>query len=942
MNNPITKTKIAINACSISLLFLCFYSINSSNLFAQDNAAELTKALTEFNENFANEDEKATPSRSGRGGTVSAGAADGYKSFVQNELQNIFFKAGKIDEQQMEDITFAGLNEERIKLAITLCESDQRACFLIDEYKSYKSKENMPKTYEDLQLFGQDIFFGYSNEFNFYDSLPLNDDYIIKIGDVIKISLFGGFTLEASIEVGANGSIIIPDIGEYMVAGLSYSEASTNIKNDISNKFAGTEAYISLGSVRSKQVFVLGNVITPGTYALNAFGTALNALISSGGVKNNSSLRTIQLKKKNNVIEEIDLYNLLINGDISSADFILDDGDTILVGGLQSSISIIGEVIRPAIYEIIENQTLSDVISFALGTTPFADINNISVKRLMPSGEKIVLNPKNLSFILQNGDQITVNTSEGQTIQSIALAGAIRNAGDYSIEQNLTLGDIIDLDKDLLDNTYTGIGVIKRLNFSSKSYRLVTFNLSSQSDLNSLNLYSGDQIFIFSQDDIKYTQSKEVHAYLKERLNPQKQPAQLLDIEDINSNIDLNEQEIKDRYLSELKGNYPKSYNTCLSYLDGLLVNPISNFVEAKLELFESSISSSCPELLSNNPDLLPILIINSIPVLGNVRFPALYPTTRDLNALEIFNLAGGVLVSKLNTVPSFDVGIRARGFGLYPYEALKDLTNITMLNLRINEESIPQGYVTLKGEFNNPGTYQISKGTTLSQIYDRAGGLTKNAYPLAGILTRESVRLIEQQAISRSQAELSEILSSAVASGYLEQNSTDLIGLISLMTSLDDTKAIGRLVTELNPTLFKTTPSLDIELHDGDVIHIPKLLNTVTIVGQVLNPVTVPHKVGEKFDYYIKLAGGTKKEAERSKIYVLQPNGVSLRRKNGFQIPVLPFMPFERDDILPGGTLVVPRKARPLDSIALVETITPVLANLSVTAASIAAISDN
>lgn len=947
MSNPITKTKITVTVRTISLFFLCFYSINPSNLFAQDTAAELTKALTEFNERFESEDDASAPGRSGRSsrsGTVSAGAADGYKSFVQNELQNIFYKSGEIDEQQMEDITFAGLNDERIKLAITLCETDQRACFLIDEYKSYKSKVDMPKAYEDLQLFGQDIFFGFSNEFNFYDSLPLNDDYIIKIGDVIKISLFGGFTLEASIEVGANGTIIIPDIGEYMVAGLSYSEASNNIKNDITNKFAGTEAYISLGSVRSKQVFVLGNVITPGTYALNAFGTALNALISSGGVKNNSSLRTIQLKKKNNVIEEIDLYNLLINGDISSADFILDDGDTILVGGLQSSISIIGEVIRPAIYEIIENQTLSDVISFALGTTPFADINNISVTRLMPSGEKIVLNPKNLSFILQNGDQITVNTSEGQTIQSIALAGAIRNAGDYSIEQNLTLGDIIDLDKDLLDNTYTGIGVIKRLNFASKSYRLVTFNLSSQSGLNSLNLYSGDQIFIFSQDDIKYTQSKEVHTYLKERLNPQKQPAQLLDIEDINANIDLekNEQEIKDKYLAELKGNYPKSYNTCLSYLDGLLVNPISNFVKAKLELFESSISSSCPELISNNPDLLPILIINSIPVLGNVRFPALYPTTRDLNALEIFNLAGGVLVSKLNTVPSFDVGIRARGFGLYPYEALKDLTNITMLNLRINEESIPQGYVTLKGEFNNPGTYQIAKGTTLSQIYARVGGLTENAYPLAGILTRESVRQIEQQAISRSQAELSEILSSAVASGYLEQNSTDLIGLISLMTALDDTKAIGRLVTELNPTLVKTTPSLDIELHDGDVIHIPKLLNTVTIVGQVLNPVTVPHKVGEKFDYYIKLAGGTKKEAERSKIYVLQPNGVSLRRKNGFQIPVLPFMPFERDDILPGGTLVVPRKARPLDSIALVETITPVLANLSVTAASIAAISDN
>ena len=84
------------------------------------------------------------------------------------------------------------------------------------------------------------------------------------------------------------------------------------------------------------------------------------------------------------------------------------------------------------------------------------------------------------------------------------------------------------------------------------------------------------------------------------------------------------------------------------------------------------------------------------------------------------------------------------------------------------------------------------------------------------------------------------------------------------------------------------------------------------------------------------------KKEADKGKVYAILPNGEALRRKQGIQIPVLPFLPFDRTDILPGSTIVVPRKARPLDSLALVETITPVLANLSVTAASIAAISDN
>ena len=905
------------------LLISTFILIAPSKILAQEPGDDLKAALDKFNKN--NEGSDST------GGSKASGGGGSYQSFVQNELQNIFAQTAKLDEQQMQDITFAEINARRIELAVSLCEQDQRACFLVDQYRSYKTKEDMPKEFEALKLFGQDIFSGYTNDFNFYDSLPLDNQYIIKIGDKFKISLFGGFTLETSLTVDINGSIIIPDVGKYQAAGSTYSDLSSNIKKDISNKYPGTEAFLSLESLRSKQVFALGNVRSPGTYALNAFGTALNALISSGGVKDNSSLRSLEVIRKNNVIEQIDLYDLLINGDMSSADFVLNDGDSILVKGLQSSVSMIGEVIRPAIYEIQDNQKLSEVIDFALGTTPFADMSNISVKRLMASGEKTIINPEDGNFILQNGDQIRINTSSGQTVQSLELVGAIRNAGDYSLDKNLTLGSIINLGRDLLAETYTGFGVIKRLNFASKSFRLITFNLSNQSQLDLLNLYSGDQIFVFSKDDIKYTQSSEVYNYLHSKLNAANELKLPLDAQNMPFQIVAKDQE-----------SSALPYNACLASLDGLLVNPISNFISAKLELFPSVIAADCPELLSNNSELLPILIINSIPVLGNIRFPGLYPTTRDLNALEIFNLAGGVLVSKLNSIPSFDVGVRARGFGVYPYESLKDLTNISMLNLRIDELSIPSGFVTLNGEFINPGTYQITKDTRLSQLYERAGGLTSNAYPLGGMLTRESVRKIEQKAINRSKAELSEILSSAVASGYLKQNSTDLIGLISLMTSLDDAKATGRLVTELNPTIIKTMPSLDIALHDGDTIYMPKLLNTVTVVGQVLNPVTVPHKAGEKFDYYLKLAGGTKKEADRSKIYVLQPNGVSLRRKNGFKIPLLPFMSFERDDILPGATLVVPRQARPLDSLALVETVTPILANLSVTAASIAAISKN
>ena len=909
-----------------SILILTFLMPNTAYLQEDDKLTQILESLNEKKTVGLNSSEISAPEQSG------------YKSFVQNELQNIFSQIDALSQREKDDITFAEINEKRIELATSLCTRDQRACFLVDEYRSYESQEDFPVSVEELKLFGQDVFSGYSNDFNFYDSLPLGDDYVIKIGDLVKVSLYGGFQFDKELIVDMTGSIAVEGVGEFQIAGLNFKDASNKIKDGISSKFVGTEAIISLTKIRSKQVFILGNVRTPGTYALNAFGTALNGLISSGGVKDNSSLRSIQIIRNNNVIKKLDLYDLLMNGDVSSSDFVLSDGDSVLVSGLQSSASIIGEVIRPAIYEIEENQTLGDLIQYALGTTPFADKSNISIKRLLSSGETTTINPIDINkFSLRNGDRVTVHSAEGQKINSISLIGAIRNAGEYSTDGNNTLGKIINIESDLLDNTYTGFAVVKRLNFSSKSYRLLTFNLSNQSELDVFNLYSGDEIYIFSKDDIEYSQSREVYNYLSKQSSDlgKSRNADSMLTNIIDSNKDSSE------LLDNNNGNQ-YMVNSCLSSLDVLKTQPISNLVDAKLELFPSSKIVKCTPLFKKYNDLLPILIINSVPVTGNIRFPGLYPTSRDLNALDLFNFAGGFLLSKLNTEPIFEVGIRARGFRSFKFQDLANLTNITMLNLKLDSTSMSTGYVHLTGQFKNPGIYPIAANTSLNELYDRAGGLTEDAYPLGGIFTRTTIKKLESEAFKRSKAELSQILASAVASGYVEQNSTDLVGLISLMSSLENANPIGRLVTELNPIKIRNSIEDNIILEDGDMVFIPKVQTTVTIVGQVLNPVTVPHNVGASFNDYLKLAGGLKKEADKGKVYAILPNGEALRRKRGISLPVLPYLPFERADILPGSTIVVPRKARPLDSLALVETLTPILANLSVTAASIAAISDN
>ena len=154
-------------------------------------------------------------------------------------------------------------------------------------------------------------------------------------------------------------------------------------------------------------------------------------------------------------------------------------------------------------------------------------------------------------------------------------------------------------------------------------------------------------------------------------------------------------------------------------------------------------------------------------------------------------------------------------------------------------------------------------------------------------------------------------------------------------MTSVSDTGPVGRVVTELDPRIIKNNRQLDIYLENGDEIYVPVRTNTISVVGSVLNPVTIPYQPTHSIKKYLSEAGGLKDYADPSKIYVLLPNGKSIAGNR--------FALFSRaQEILPGSTIIVPRKARPLSGLAFVEYITPVLANLSITAASINSISSN
>ena len=878
----------------------------------------------------------------GESGSTSSDRDDdktgGYKSFVQNEYEGIVKQLKELSLDEKKEIYFSDLAEQRIELATQLCIKDKRACFLIDEYREFaESDQNEIKTFDNLELFGVDIFSGYRTDFNFYENMPVGGDYKIKIGDKVRVLLFGGLDQDAEIDVDRRGHIVVEEVGSIPIAGLTLSDAKQRIEQEISDNYFGTEVIVSLKQIRAKQVFVIGNVHVPGSYTLNTFGTVLNGLISAGGIKNTSSLRSIKVIRNKNEIAEVDLYNLLIDGDTGLVDLILQDGDSVVVGGLKDSVSILGEVQRPAKYEIKSDDNLGSVLNYALGINAFADIDNISIERVLSSGKTAILNPGgDLNFSLKNGDRITVNTVIGEKTNYFSINGEIRNSGEYTFNENKVLGDFINLDRDLLDTSYVGLAVLKRLDPISKSYNAFTFDLTNSNRLSKIRLFSGDQIFIFSKDDIAFIQSKTLAKYIKSMATEDNEQSfdgldfydssEALASEDLSDNPFLNKGDTID--ISDEKYQ-------CLASLEALNKKPLLAFLESKFETFEPVNEAGCSNLLTMHSELLPILIVNSIPVVGNVRFPGIYPIGAGVNGRNIFNLAGGFLYETLTSDTSFEVGTKYDGFKKYSFNDLLKLSQITFFNPRLDFSSIYEGHITLVGEFNNPGIYSIDGSTTLMDVYDRAGGLTQNAYPLGGIFTRDSVKDQETKAIERAKQELTEILSTAVTSGYLKDSSTDLVSLVALMSNISNVESIGRLVTELNPSVISRNPNQDTLLESGDIIYMPSIKNVVTVVGQVLNPVTIPFETGAGFSKYIDLSGGLKNDADESRIYAILPNGTSIKFEKSF-------FGLGAKDLLPGSTIIVPRQARPLDSLALVETLSPILANLSVTAASIAAISNN
>jgi polysaccharide export outer membrane protein len=396
-----------------------------------------------------------------------------------------------------------------------------------------------------LPVFGQNLFEIVPSTFAPLENVPVPADYVIGPGDELLIRVWGQLSLNERVVVGRNGSIYLAKIGEFSVAGLKYEQLHSFLNSEFSRIFKNYEFSVSLGQLRSIQIFMVGQVRRPGTYTVSSLSTLINALFVSGGPSKSGSMRRIQLKRDAKIVTTLDLYDLIQNGD-KSRDASLLPGDVIYVPPVGPVVAIVGSVNIPAIYELKDHDTLKDAIVYAGGLNNTAAgekafVERIDVHRVRKVTE-FALNEMELKNEMLDGDILRFQPVSPRFENAVTLRGNIAWPGRYPWRDGMRVKDLIPNHEFLItrdywerqnllvghekqpqkDNTDTNVvknevkrmsaeinwdyAVIERMDQQGLTSHLLPFNLAKAitgDENNNLVLQRNDILTIFSQADIE-------------------------------------------------------------------------------------------------------------------------------------------------------------------------------------------------------------------------------------------------------------------------------------------------------------------------------------------------------------------------------------------------------------------------------------------------------
>jgi len=362
----------------------------------------------------------------------------------------------------------------------------------------------------DLKQFGYDFFKNSQQLTNAIDAMPAATDYQLGPGDVLNLNVWGAVNFRQELTVGRNGELTIPKIGTVRVWGLTFDKAQTAVKEALSRSYRNFEMSLTLGKLRSIQVYVVGEVEAPGNYPVSSLATVINALAAAGGPSRNGSLRAVRITRGSQTVATVDLYDMLLSGD-RNKDVQLQNGDTIFVPVIGPIVAVAGEVRRPAIYELNGKTTLPEILQMAGGVAASGSLGRIQIERIENNSSRIALDyslkssdPKaELGTVeLKDRDMVKVFPVQAAVRQVVVLKGNVQQVGEYQFRPLMRLTDLIPSTQMLLPESYLDSVEITRMTPPDYRKELITVSLRralAGNQVDNLLLQEQDTVKVFSR-----------------------------------------------------------------------------------------------------------------------------------------------------------------------------------------------------------------------------------------------------------------------------------------------------------------------------------------------------------------------------------------------------------------------------------------------------------
>ncbi len=728
----------------------------------------------------------------------------------------------------------------------------------LNEVLKKRQQSNDPVTDKPLEerLFGFHIFSN-NERLTFEPSLnmPAPKTYVLGPGDELFIDIYGASEQYYEAKINSEGRLLLQNIGPIAVSGLTIEQATQRIKSRLASIYTGmsgpkpnTFLQVSLGSLRSIKVNLVGEIKIPGTYTLSSFASVFNALYLAGGPTVNGSLREIRVFRNNKLVSTVDAYEFIMQGKISH-NISLEDQDVIIVNPFLSRVEVKGEVKRPGIFEVKPGESFADLLTYAGGFTDNAYKERINVTRNTAS-EKIVSDIFSNQFELftpKGGDVYFVGKILERFQNRVQINGAVFREGNYSITDGLTVSELIKRADGLRGDAYLKRALIVRTQ-EDLTTQTISFDLGE--------LLKGERQDIILQRD---------------------------DVLTIPSLYDLRE-EFYVKITGEVNsgGSFPYSQNMTVE----------------DLVLMAKGLRESASE--------------SNIEITRRVK---------DQNANDISD----ILLLKIN-----------KDLSLTNDDKLITLEPFDHVVVRPNPNFRTERFVKVEGEVFFPGDYAIKNvNEKISDVIRRAGGLNEFAYPKGATLIRYTEFFERDSELLKKHQNLAKVLSkinkepvdlTESEKMFLERLDQKLFDTSYNFDHEDDMASFAkkerlREITQRNPLLtevnIRETEAIginleeimknpeskyDLILEEGDIISIPKQLQTVRLRGRLLYPTTVRFEQGRSMKYFINHAGGFDTRAKRKHTYVVYANGEVARTKNLLFIRSYP-------SVEPGAEVIVPVK---------------------------------